>query len=97
MLDFSGYTLPNDIKLLLTEYIEQGKCPNNFIYNVLCNSLSGAVAELEGVSPDILIELVYFVSARLPGNSHGNPGKVIRYMNQHQEKLSYKNNLRPVA
>ena len=80
MLDFTDYNIPLTTQESISNYIEHGIDPGDFVYSVMSNNLHGAVLKADIMNTAALKDIVLWVYNNAPGNRWGNEAVVLRWI-----------------
>lgn len=80
MLNFEGYTVPERTKKALTQYVERGVAPEDFLKCVLSNNFVGAVARAEGENFTALQDIALWMYNQAPEACWGTEAKYLRWL-----------------
>lgn len=75
-------TVPAAILDAIDNYVVHHRMPGHFVYYVLADSLSGAVARADEYSMAALAEIVRYVYNEIPRNLWGSEGTVRAWVSQ---------------
>ncbi|HDY88123.1 MAG TPA: hypothetical protein ENH82_08435 [bacterium] len=78
--------IPLHTRGAIDRYVLQGIPTGDFMYNVLSNDLSGAVAHADEQNSIYLVNIVKFIYNYVPQCCHGSRETIAKWLKAHKEK-----------
>ena len=78
--------IPEHMRQGLTDYIERGVRPGDFLYYVLCNDLGRAVDHADDVNFELVPWYVVWLFNRVPAGCHGSRENVEAWIAHHGKR-----------